>query len=158
MLNLAEDDAALVRRSQEGELEAFHMLVTRHEGRVLRLTGQVLGSSATAQDLDDVALAVFAEAWRDLRSLRASDQFPAWLSRRTVHTALRRPPRRRPEPADTLPRLERAVVRLHFTGRYTASEIGYLLGRSVEDVWAMLYAGCRRLRSGETKAECTEPG
>ena len=161
MQHLFQEDPevlSLVRRSQAGDLEAYGTLVTRQEGRILRLVGEILGSSATMQDLEETTLSVFEAAWRDLRRLRAPEQFHLRLAQRTVRTALKRPLRGQPDPVDALPHWERAAVRLHFTGRHTAAEIGTLLGRTDEDVWALLYAGCRRLAATKASLSCTEPG
>ena len=135
-----DDDEALVRRSQDGDLEAFGALVTRHETRVAALAQQTLGPSATTKDVEEMAMDVFTRAWRDLLLLGENREFAPWLDRLTVAVA-----QRRPRGSDTMPGPERVTLGLYFTGGASAGEIALLMGGSVEEVWARLSDGCRRM-------------
>jgi RNA polymerase sigma-70 factor (ECF subfamily) len=80
------DDAALVRRSLDGDMGAFEELYRGHVGRVhgaiLRLVGMDRGR---AEDLTQDA---FVRAWQKLSSFRHESAFSTWLYRLGVNTAL----------------------------------------------------------------------
>jgi len=85
-LPLPTDDAALVRRSLAGDLDAFELLYRGHVGRVhgaiLRLVGMDRGR---AEELTQDA---FVRAWQKLSSFRHESAFSTWLYRLGVNTAL----------------------------------------------------------------------
>lgn len=80
------DDAALVRRSLDGDVSAFEELYRGHVGRVhgaiLRLVGMDRGR---AEELTQDA---FVRAWQKLSSFRHESAFSTWLYRLGVNTAL----------------------------------------------------------------------
>jgi RNA polymerase sigma factor (sigma-70 family) len=80
------DDAALVRRSLDGDVGAFEELYRGHVGRVhgaiLRLVGMDRGR---AEELTQDA---FVRAWQKLSSFRHESAFSTWLYRLGVNTAL----------------------------------------------------------------------
>jgi RNA polymerase sigma-70 factor (ECF subfamily) len=80
------DDAALVRRSLDGDIGAFEELYRGHVGRVhgaiLRLVGMDRGR---AEELTQDA---FVRAWQKLSSFRHESAFSTWLYRLGVNTAL----------------------------------------------------------------------
>jgi RNA polymerase sigma-70 factor (ECF subfamily) len=80
------DDAALVRRSLDGDTAAFEQLYRGHVGRVhgaiLRLVGMDRGR---AEELTQDA---FVRAWQKLSSFRHESAFSTWLYRLGVNTAL----------------------------------------------------------------------
>lgn len=82
-------DAVLVRRCQQGDREAFGLLVARHDKRVYALVARVLGLGATADDVDDVAQEVFIQAWRALPKFRQDAQFSTWLYRIATNMAIK---------------------------------------------------------------------
>ena len=85
-LALPTDDAALVRRSLAGDVDAFEQLYRAHVGRVhgaiLRLVGMDRGR---AEELTQDA---FVRAWQKLSSFRHESAFSTWLYRLGVNTAL----------------------------------------------------------------------
>jgi RNA polymerase sigma-70 factor (ECF subfamily) len=85
-LSAPRDDAALVRRSLDGDMAAFEELYRGHVGRVhgaiLRLVGMDRGR---AEDLTQDA---FVRAWQKLSSFRHESAFSTWLYRLGVNTAL----------------------------------------------------------------------
>jgi len=76
------DDATLVRASQQGDREAFGMLVARHAPPVLGLTRRMLGASA---DADDVAQETFVAAYRALGHFQQQARFSTWLYRIAIN-------------------------------------------------------------------------
>jgi RNA polymerase sigma-70 factor (ECF subfamily) len=82
-------DAALVRRCQRGDVDAFGTLVTRHEARVAALVARVLGPTATPDDVSDTAQDVFIQAWRALPRFRGDARFSTWLYRIATNMAIK---------------------------------------------------------------------
>lgn len=71
-------DLELVRRAQRGELEAFDLLVRRHETRAVSLAYRLIGDLESAHD---AAQDAFVAAWRALPSFRGDAAFSTWLYR-----------------------------------------------------------------------------
>jgi RNA polymerase sigma-70 factor (ECF subfamily) len=81
------DDAYLVRRAQEGYLDAFDVLVERHAGLAYRVAFRVLGDHHAAQDVAQDAL---TSAWQSLSRFRGDSSFTTWLYRIVTRKALNR--------------------------------------------------------------------
>jgi RNA polymerase sigma-70 factor (ECF subfamily) len=80
----AEDDAALVKRAQAGEVHAFEMLVVKYQRRIERLVSRMV------RDVDlvpDIAQETFIRAYRALPQFRGESAFYTWLYRIAVNTA-----------------------------------------------------------------------
>jgi RNA polymerase sigma-70 factor (ECF subfamily) len=80
----AEDDAALVKRAQAGEVHAFEMLVVKYQRRIERLVSRMV------RDVDlvpDIAQETFIRAYRALPQFRGDSAFYTWLYRIAVNTA-----------------------------------------------------------------------
>ena len=71
-------DDELVLLARAGIDEAFDVLVRRHQARVLRMAGRLLGRSALAPD---VAQNAFLEIYRGLARYQPQGKFPAYLFR-----------------------------------------------------------------------------
>lgn len=89
---LAElSDRALVLRAQDGDPDAFDVLIDRHQGRLFRIAYLVLGDR---QDSEDVVQETLLTAWKRLHLLEDPDAVRAWLaqicSRRATDIARRR--------------------------------------------------------------------
>jgi RNA polymerase sigma-70 factor (ECF subfamily) len=83
------DDVGLVRAAQQGDREAFGVLVSRYAASVLNITSRMLGPAA---DADDVAQETFVAAFRSLGGFQHGAKFSTWLYRIAVnkcHDALR---------------------------------------------------------------------
>jgi RNA polymerase sigma-70 factor (ECF subfamily) len=83
--SMCEPDDALVERSQKGELEAFEMLITKHQRMIHSLTYRMTGSAA---DSEDLAQETFVRAYRSIRSYRADCKFSTWLYRIAMNLCL----------------------------------------------------------------------
>ena len=95
------DDDALVTISLDGRLDAFNVLVLRHQGRVRATCRGIVGAS----EADDLMQEAFIKAWDRLNTYRQRGKFPAWLgviARRTCFDYLRQRQRR---PSTSLDRL-----------------------------------------------------
>jgi len=105
------DERDLIRKSREGDLQAFELLVRARRAQVFRIARQILGDEEEAKD---VAQLVFIRLWQSLDRYREGGSFGAYLHRITVNLALdfarRQGARERPEGMDP-DRLEEAAAR-----------------------------------------------
>ena len=76
----------LVRRAQEGDHDAFCVLVRSVLARLFASARRILRDQDRAEDAVQEAL---IEAWRDIRGLRDVDRLDAWLHRLLVRSCYR---------------------------------------------------------------------
>jgi RNA polymerase sigma-70 factor, ECF subfamily len=89
------DDVALVRASQQGDRDAFGVLISRHARSILSLTTRMLGPT----DAEDVAQETFVAAFKALPSFKFDSKFSTWLYRIGVNKCTDSLRSRRPENA-----------------------------------------------------------
>jgi RNA polymerase sigma-70 factor, ECF subfamily len=77
-------DAECVRRVQEGDTEAFGILVQRHQKAIFNLLYRILGDY---DDAAEVAQEAFLSAYRSIKSFRGDASFATWLYRIAVNHA-----------------------------------------------------------------------
>lgn len=89
-------DKVLVRRVQQGEKQAFDLLVLKYQHRLIKLISRYIRDSA---EVYDVAQESFLKAYRALPNFRGDSAFYTWLYRIAINTAknhlvsqARRPP------------------------------------------------------------------
>jgi RNA polymerase sigma-70 factor (ECF subfamily) len=75
-MQLADDDAILVRRCLDGDALSMRRLVERYQGRVFGLCHRMLGHR---EDAEDVAQDVFLRVFRSLRSWDSQRPLKPWL-------------------------------------------------------------------------------
>ena len=84
-------DRTLVLRAQDGDPDAFDVLIDRHQGRLFRIAYLVLGDR---QDSEDVVQETLLTGWKRLHLLEDPDAVRAWLAqictRRATDIARRR--------------------------------------------------------------------
>ena len=94
MIFRAVEDADLITRARQSDIEAFNLLVSRWEKRVfnylLRLTGNPEDSLDLSQD-------VFLKAYQNIRKLDDAARFGPWLFRIAHNEACSHFRKRRPE-------------------------------------------------------------
>jgi RNA polymerase sigma-70 factor, ECF subfamily len=73
---VADEDQALVLRSQKGDLKAFEALVEKHQKRMLNLAFRMLGDYEEACDAVQEA---FLDAFRAIKKFRGEAKFSSWL-------------------------------------------------------------------------------
>jgi len=91
-----QDDTQLVKASQQGDQDAFALLVQRHQRCVFNLSLRML------QDYEDASEATqeaFLAAWQGLPSFRGEAHLATWLYRIAYHCCLRQLERRKRERA-----------------------------------------------------------
>ena len=81
-MRIDADDAELVRASQNGDREAFGLLVSRHAPSIVSLTTRMLGPTA---DAEDVAQETFVAAFKGLSRFQSDSKFSTWLYRIAVN-------------------------------------------------------------------------
>ena len=79
-----EADLVLVERVQSGDQEAFGLLVSKYQRKLLRLVMRFVRDSAEAEDVTQEA---FIKAYRALPGFRGESAFYTWLYRIGVNTA-----------------------------------------------------------------------
>ncbi|PJE76133.1 hypothetical protein COV04_01220 [Candidatus Uhrbacteria bacterium CG10_big_fil_rev_8_21_14_0_10_48_11] len=88
-------DEAVVHKVQEGDSEAFGVLVERYEQKMLRYARKFLFGR---EDAEDVVQEVFLKAYANIKGFQASRRFSPWLYRiahneflNTIHKRARLP-------------------------------------------------------------------
>ena len=76
------DDRELVQKAQDGDKEAFELLVARHQGRVFAVAGGILRNR---EDVEDIAQQVFLKAYFSLKRFDQRSAFSTWLYKITVN-------------------------------------------------------------------------
>lgn len=79
-----EADLILVERVQGGDQEAFGLLVSKYQRKLLRLVMRLVRDPAEAEDVTQEA---FIKAYRALPNFRGESAFYTWLYRIGVNTA-----------------------------------------------------------------------
>ena len=77
-------DQQLVERVQQGDKNAFNLLVLKYQSKVISLISRYVRNQA---DVADVALEAFIKAYRALPNFRGESAFYTWLYRIAVNTA-----------------------------------------------------------------------
>ena len=80
----ASNDEAIVKRVQEGDVEAYNLLVIKYQHKIFQVIGKFVNNQA---DIADVAQESFIKAYRAINSFRSDSSFYTWLYRIAVNTA-----------------------------------------------------------------------
>jgi len=83
---VAPEEAALIARAQQGDQEAFAVLVRTHQRQVYALALRMLRDNEAAYEATQE---VFLAAWQGLRGFRGKARLATWLYRITYHHCLR---------------------------------------------------------------------
>ena len=81
----ASDAAAVLARAQQGDGEAFRVLVERHSRRAFQLAFRM---TRNEQDAEDVVQESFLRAYRQLGRFEARANFATWLQESLVQAML----------------------------------------------------------------------
>ncbi|HON07826.1 MAG TPA: sigma-70 family RNA polymerase sigma factor [Verrucomicrobiota bacterium] len=81
----AADDITLVKRSQNGDLEAYDELVRRYQERIYNI---IYNMTANRDITDDLAQETFIKAFRAIKSFKGDSSFYTWLYRIAVNKTL----------------------------------------------------------------------
>ncbi len=94
MIFRAVEDADLIRKARQGDVEAFNLLISRWEKRVFNYLLRILQNREDALDLSQD---VFLKAYQNLRKLEDPGRFAAWLFRIAHNEAYSLFRKRKPE-------------------------------------------------------------
>jgi len=83
----ADDDAGLVARSRQGDLDAFEQLVIKHQKRMLNIAYRLIGDYDEACEVVQDA---FVSAHRNVKTFRGDSKFTTWLTAITVNLSKNR--------------------------------------------------------------------
>jgi len=83
----ADEDAALVERSRQGDRTAFNELVNRNAQKVFRMARHMTRND---QDAEDVLQEAFLKAFSRLDQFQGDAKFSTWLTRIAVNESLMR--------------------------------------------------------------------
>lgn len=76
---LPDDDLDLVARARSGDLEAFGILVNRHQHRLVGFVRLMMSTGRDRDAAEDVAQEAFLRAYRSLGQFRGQSTFRTWL-------------------------------------------------------------------------------
>lgn len=128
-MGAAMDDQRLVALAQEGNPDAFSLLVERHQTMVYNLA---LGKTGSPQDAEEVTQTAFLKAWQGLPAFQGKAAFSSWLYRLTVNAAIdllrQRSRRQLWQAIDALPEVHRTPFLLREMEGYSYREIAKALG------------------------------
>jgi RNA polymerase sigma-70 factor, ECF subfamily len=79
-----EADQVLVERVQRGDKQAFGLLVSKYQRKLIRLLSRLIRDPA---EVEDVAQEAFIKAYRALPAFRGDSAFYTWLYRIGINTA-----------------------------------------------------------------------
>jgi RNA polymerase sigma-70 factor (ECF subfamily) len=79
-----EADQVLVERVQQGDKQAFGLLVSKYQRKLARLLSRLIRDPA---EVEDIAQETFIKAYRALPGFRGDSAFYTWLYRIGINTA-----------------------------------------------------------------------
>ena len=79
-----ESDQILVERVQQGDKQAFGLLVSKYQRRLVRLVSRLVRDPA---EVEDVVQEAFIKAYRALPGFRGESAFYTWLYRIGINAA-----------------------------------------------------------------------
>jgi RNA polymerase sigma-70 factor, ECF subfamily len=82
---LIDNETELIKRSQQGDTDAFCLLTQQHSRRIHLLA---LHYCRNAQDAEDLSQEVWLKAFRALGTFRFDSSFYTWLRKITINTFL----------------------------------------------------------------------
>ncbi len=124
------DENDLTRRSAEGDLDAFELLVERQRERVFWIAYHVVGDTELARD---VAQEVFLRLFRVMHRFRKGGRFDPWLYRITLNLSIDALRREKPhrEAASIEDLVEPAAAPDGGASRATSADSGSLAAASL---------------------------
>ena len=78
------EDQTLVEKVQNGDPQAYNLLVLKYQTRIGHLISRFVRNQA---DVEDVAQEAFIKAYKALKNFRGDSQFYTWLYRIAINTA-----------------------------------------------------------------------
>lgn len=79
------NEARLVKRAKQGDLQAFEELILQHEKIVYNVALRMMNHS---EDAKDISQEVFLKAYRNIGNFDERSQFSTWIYRITANTCI----------------------------------------------------------------------
>ena len=79
------DETELIRKSQQGDLNAFEQLLLQYEKRVYTIAYKYMGNH---EDAGDMAQEALIKAYRSIGTFRGESSFGTWIGRITANKCL----------------------------------------------------------------------
>ena len=148
-------DCELVRRMQQGDMQAFDTLYERYKDDAYRLACLITGSRTDGEDLAQEAFVACAQS---IGSLRDGAKFRPWLLRTLSRAAWKycRKARRETPVSEFFDENRRVTVVLYYFDDRSVKEIAQATGVTEGTVKSRLFSARRHLRQALTAGE-TEP-
>ncbi len=86
-MHAPDDDAGLVAFTQEGDLEAFELLVRKHQKRMLNIALRLVDDY---EEACEVVQDAFVSAHKNIKAFRGDSKFTTWLTAITVNLSKNR--------------------------------------------------------------------
>lgn len=80
-----ENELILTEKSKKGDVEAFSLLISAYEKKILNFTYRILSSK---EDAEDVTQEVFVKAYRAIASFDNKSSFQTWIYKIAQNAAL----------------------------------------------------------------------
>jgi RNA polymerase sigma-70 factor, ECF subfamily len=81
----SDDDQALVRAAQQGDMRAFEELVSRHRDKIYARAYSMMRNEEEAVDLSQEA---WVKGWQRLEHFRGESSFGTWITRIVINLCL----------------------------------------------------------------------
>lgn len=85
MKNSQKDEILLIKKAQEGNMQAFEELVYRYDRKVMNIAYHYRNS---ADDAKDIYQEVFIRVFRGIKSFKFKSEFSTWVYRITANVCL----------------------------------------------------------------------
>jgi RNA polymerase sigma-70 factor (ECF subfamily) len=86
-LRAPDDDAGLVASTQKGDLDAFELLVRKHQKRMLNIALRLIDDY---EEACEVVQDAFVSAHKNIKAFRGDSKFTTWLTAITVNLSKNR--------------------------------------------------------------------
>src|SRR5437879_4471147 len=97
------DDAALVRKAQQGDMGAFEELVARHRNKIYARAYSMMRNEEEAIDLSQEA---WVKGWQRLVQFQGESSFATWMTRIVINLCLDQLRKQKRHRAESIEELE----------------------------------------------------
>ena len=79
-----EETRKLITKAQEGDVESFHVIVTKYDAQIMTLSLQI---AKNKQDAEDIYQETFVKVYKNISKFRFESDIYTWIYRIAVNTA-----------------------------------------------------------------------
>jgi len=102
-VNENASDEALVRLAQQGQMDAFELLVARHRDKIYARAFSMLRNEEEAVDLSQEA---WVKAWQRLSQFQGDSSFVTWITRIVINLCLDQLRRQKRQRTESIERMD----------------------------------------------------